>query len=230
MKKLYFSFTLLILLSCGKSSPKTDMKSANQVINFKDSIRAIKSLMKPEMKESSEENKGLLVKQNVVLGKYKIEFGYTAYNEEKYGFDNPGYLKVFKNNKVIFSDSFLGDHELFVFTLDNKVDNNLFFTLNWGKEACDYQQTSRFYCITTDDKVHKLGDHWTASSGDGYSSRSFEHFYKQNPQDNSSQLLVIESLFFHEHDKKDLIDTIVYTLKENNFKSTRLSNHLKSDN
>jgi hypothetical protein len=47
-----------------------------------------------------------LVKKNVVLEKYKIEFAYTEYNEEKYGFDNPGYLKVFKNNKVIFSDSF----------------------------------------------------------------------------------------------------------------------------
>jgi hypothetical protein len=63
MKKLCYSFTLLIFLSCGKSSPKTDMKSANQVNKFEDSIRAIKSLMKPEMNESSSENTGLLVKQ-----------------------------------------------------------------------------------------------------------------------------------------------------------------------
>jgi hypothetical protein len=58
-----------------------------------------------------------MVKQKKVLGKYKIEFAYTAYNEEKYGFQNPGYLKVYKNNKMIFSDVFLGDNELTVLQL-----------------------------------------------------------------------------------------------------------------
>lgn len=227
MKNLCYSFTFLIFLSCGKSSPKSETKSSNQANKIEDSIRAINSLMKPEMKESSSDTTGLMVKQKKVLGKYKIEFAYTAYNEEKYGFQNPGYLKVYKNNKMIFSDVFLGDNELTVLQLKNQDDKDpIFFTLNWGVEACDYVQTSRFYCITANDKVHKLGDHWASSTGDGYSSRNFDYFISQD----NGNLTVVESLFYHKHDKKDLSDTIIYTFEEDKFKVHRLSNHIKSGN
>ncbi len=104
------------------------------------------------------------------------------------------------------------------------IKTRIFFTLNWGVEACDYVQTSRFYCITADDKVHKLGDHWATSTGDGYSSRNYDYFFSQD----NHNLMVVESLFFHEHDKKDVSDTIIYAFEGDTFKTNRLSNHLKS--
>jgi hypothetical protein len=55
--------------------------------------------MKPEMKESSSDNTGLMVKQKKVLGKYKIEFAYTAYNEENMVFktlDISRYIKIIR--------------------------------------------------------------------------------------------------------------------------------------
>ncbi len=215
-----------MLLSCREASTKSE-KGIPVKVSKEDSLRAFQSMMKPSVNEDSIQNAKLLIKQKQVLGGYRVEFAYSAYDEEKYGFKNPGFLKVYKNNKMIFSDVFLGDNELSVLRLKNQNDKNrIFFTLNWGVEACDYVQTSRFYCITADDKVHKLGDHWAMTTGDGYSSRNYDYFFSQD----NHNLMVVESLFFHEHDQKDLSDTIVYTFEEDKFKGRRLSNHLKSAN
>lgn len=213
-------------MSCRESSTNSE-KDIPVKVSKEDSLKAFQSMMKPSVNEDSIQNAKLLIKQKQVLGGYRVEFAYSAYNEEKYDFQNPGFLKVYKNNKMIFSDVFYGDNELTVLHLKNQGDkDNIFFTLNWGLKACDYVNTSRFYCITADDKVYKLGDHWATSTGDGYSSRNFEYFFNQD----NHNLMVVESLFFHEHDQKDVSDTIVYTFEEDKFKVHRLSNHLKSAN
>lgn len=227
MKKNFYFILFFTLLSCRESSTNSE-KDIPVKVSKGDSLKAFQSMMKPSVNEDSIQDAKLLIKQKQVLGGYRVEFAYSAYNEEKYGFQNPGFLKVYKNNKMIFSDVFYGDSELYVLSLENLSTNKdkIFFTLNWGLEACDYVQTSRFYCITADDKVHKLGDYWAMSTGDGYSSRNYDYFFSQD----NHNLIVVESLFFHEHDKKDISDTIVYTFEEDKFKVRRLSNHLKSAN
>ena len=227
MKNIFYFILFFTLLSCRESSTNSE-KDIPVKVSKEDSLKAFQSMIKPSVNEDSIQDVKLLIKQKQVLGGYRVEFAYSAYNEEKYGFQNPGFLKVYKNNKMIFSDVFYGDNELYILPLENlNTDKDkIFFTLNWGLEACDYVQTSRFYCITADDKVHKLGDHWAMSTGDGYSSRNYDYFFSQD----NHNLMVVESLFFHEHDKKDLSDTIVYTFEEDKFKVRRLSNHLKSTN
>ncbi len=228
--------TFFSLISCEESSTKTsEITVSAKRVHLKqseDSIRIFQSLMNHSISEDSLQTLQLLTKRKEFLGAYRVEFGYTAYNEDKYGFKNPGFLKVYKNNKMIFSDVFLGHNDLTFYNLGKHHvnGNKLFFILNWGLEACDYTQTSRFYCISPDDKIHKLGDHWSMSTGDGYSSRSFEYFFTHYQHDKPNNLVVVESLFFHEHDQKDISDTIVYTFEGDKFKVNKLSNHLKSAN
>ncbi|MFN3403505.1 MAG: hypothetical protein ACK40G_05365 [Cytophagaceae bacterium] len=159
---------------------------------------------------------------------YKFIVGYEKYDEKKYNFSNPGYLKVYKDEELIFNDSFKGEGNVYVKHLGvhELAGSKTIFTLNWGTEACDYVQHSRYYYINSQDKVTSLNEYWSATGGDGYASRYFHHILPDDSLGIPNTLLIVEGMIFHEQDQPDQSDTTKITFFGNGYRSIKLTNNL----
>lgn len=162
-------------------------------------------------------------------GNYQFETGYVKYDEEKYGFENPGYLNVKRAGKILFTDSFKGEGEVYIKSLGqhNLSGNKLFFTLNYGTEACDYISTSKYYVMIDDKRIKHLGDFISQSGGDGYASRFYDHIFPEDSCGKLNTLLIVEGLMFHEHDQPDLYDTTKITFDNSTFVIRKETNNLE---
>jgi hypothetical protein len=197
--------TIILLEGCDsrKNETVTNTKNVNEIRNNSKEKIPNKKVIKNEF---------LDYKEDTFEG-YNFEFGYEKYDEDKFGFENPGFFQIMKNGKVIFKDSFKGEGEVYVKSLGyhDLFGKKLIFTFNWGTEACDYSQHSRYYVITPDSKVDFLKECWSMSGGDGYASRYYEHIFPEESFGMENSLLIVEGMKYHEHDQPDLYDTTSIT-------------------
>lgn len=152
-----------------------------------------------------------LISQTEVTEGYTFKFGYASFDEKE--FMNPAYLRVYKKEQLIYTDTFSAQGEMYLHSLGHHQlsGDKLFFTLFHGIEACDYIQSTRYYFISPAEKVHYLCD-FTQVSNEGYSTKSFEHRFLED------KLSVVESLVYHEKDQKDLFDTVNIVFNGDAFK------------
>jgi hypothetical protein len=218
-------FAIAFLLG-GCDGPKPERTVFDPVTRINDQTVNAESL--EEKVDADQINKKYLEPKEIEFNGFKFRFGYEKYNEEKFGFSNPGFLHVLKNGKVIFKDSFKGEGEIFVESLGyhELSGNKLIFTLNWGTEACDYSQYSRYFYITPENKVHFLNEYWSSTGGDGYASRYYKHILPEDSAGVSNALLIIEGMEFHEHDQPDQSDTTRIAFNGNSYKLIKLTNNL----
>jgi hypothetical protein len=159
---------------------------------------------------------------------YKFDVGYEKYDEDKFGFSNPGYLRVRKDGEVIFKDSFKGEGEVYVksYGVHSLSGNKLVFTLNWGTEAHDYIQYSKYYVINSENKVLYLNEYWSQSGGDGYASRYYEHIFPEDSSGVPNSLLIVEGMEFHEQDQPNQSDTTRIAFDGDSFRMVKPTNNL----
>lgn len=210
---------LLVVASCNndyqqdkKSSPAKTLTTAGSKSDEEAAWNA--SMIEPHAKN---------------IDKFKIEYGYKAYNEDKFGFSNPGYMRVFKDNKLVFEDSFEGEGPVNVSSLGYQelAGQKLVFTLNYGTEACDYAGYSRYY-VSIDDKIYFLHSYRSFTGGDQYASRFYEHIFPNDSAGVPNTMLMVEGIIFHEHDQPNRFDTTYIQFTDNTFNISKATNNLDS--
>jgi hypothetical protein len=176
---------------------------------------------------TSEIDSTLLEPHTTSIEGYKIVYGYKAYNEDKYGFQNPGYMRVFKGETLVYEDSFKGEGPVMVTSqgYHNLSGQKLLFALNYGTEACDYTNTIKYY-VVIDGKVQFLKAFDAITGGDGYSSISYNTIFPTDSAGKVDAILVVEQHFFHEHDQPDLFDTNYITFTGDKFSINKPTNNL----
>jgi hypothetical protein len=214
---------ILFVMACS------DPKPEKGVIVSRDSSLVLENKDTHTIAESNESlNEERLKPQEIKIDDYTFTCGYEKYDEDKYGFSNPGYLEIRKNGNVIFKDTFEGEGETYVKSLGHHdlSGDKLFFTLNWGTEACDYSQESKYYFITPAGKVSYLKDYWSGSGGDGYASRYYEHIFPEDSAGMPYSLLIVEGMIFHEHDQPDRSDTTYVSFDKDTYKMNKPTDNL----
>lgn len=220
-----YCILFLMLVACSNPSPKE-----NQVKKEND----LSEIPKKQEKESAEQKKGvsegskepnnyyesLLVPKTEQFAGYRFEFGYTKYNEEKYGFQNPGYLRIFHDGIVIFKDQFEGEGEVDLKSLGRHDlgGKKLVFTLNYGTPACDYTQVSRYYVVSPDHKARFIEEKHSSCGGDGYACHIFNHIFPEDSLGKPNTILFAEGIVYNEHDQEDQMDTVRISFSKNSFK------------
>ncbi|MFP9114903.1 hypothetical protein ACLI1A_13285 [Flavobacterium sp. RHBU_3] len=159
---------------------------------------------------------------------YTFRYGYTAYNEDKYGHSNPGYIEVKKDGKVLYKNSFEGYDEPYINIkgVHNLNGNRLVFTLNYGTEACDYTQFSRYYVIHPDNSVSFLKECWGGWGGDFYATRYYKEFFPEDSAGIPNTMGIVEGILYNEHDQPDRVDTTRIIFSGNRFKAEKLTDNL----
>lgn len=147
------------------------------------------------------------VKVEVING-YTLKYGYVSYDENKYGFSNPGFLNIHKSNNLIYTDSFKGEGPVDIESLgiQELSGRKLVFRLNYGTEACDYVSTSKYY-VAFDSQVKFIKECSAVTGGDLYSSKIYEHILPSDKSGLPNNILFIEGQIFHEKDQPNQFDT-----------------------
>jgi len=158
---------------------------------------------------------------------YTFKYGYLIYDEEKHGFSNPGFLKIYKEDKLVFSDSFKGEGTVNLETLGHHDlhGDKLVFRLNYGTEACDYAYTSKYYIIDKD-QFKFLKECYFISGGDQYSSKFYKHIFSTDSAGQPNSILIVEGQIFHEKDQSDRFDTTFIKFENNKFEITKWTDNL----
>lgn len=221
-KKIFWISILFLIGSCENS------KRENKVSDLLKANNPIEKDSSENETSSATVNEELLQPKQDEFGGYTFKFGYEKYDEDKFGFGNPGFLIVLKNEKVIFNDSFKGEGEVYVKSLGYQKfsGNKLLFILNWGTEACDFSQHSKYYIITPEDRVLYLNEYWSFSGGDGYASRYFEQILPKDSFGLTDKLVIIEGMKYHEHDQPDLSDTTIISFTQDRININKMTNNL----
>lgn len=220
--KIFISASLLCFIVSCRNEPKqeapvleTKMPSPNDTLTggTHDNVKDYSSFLEARVEE---------------LEGYTFRYGYTAYDEEKYSLSNPGYLEVIKDGRVVFKDSFKGNDEPYITSLGyhNLDGNKLIFRLNYGTEACDYVQTSRYYVVNNDSSFRYIKSYSSFTGGDQYASQYFSHFFPEDTLGKPNTLTIVEGIAYHEHDKPDVADTTRIIFKGNTFTIRKLSDNL----
>jgi len=174
------------------------------------------------------QDSAFLVPHEERLEGYTFKYGYTAYDEEKYGFSNPGYFEVLKGGSVIFKDAFKGEGEPYITSLGrHSLDGDkLVFQLHYGTEACDYTHTARYYVADAVGNFRFIKDYSSFTGGDQYASRYFMHILPKDSLGKPNTLTIVEGITYHEHDQPDRADTTHVVFSGSNFKVIKLSDNL----
>lgn len=214
---------ILIFASIVACSDNQD--NINSSVEEKEQVEVANS----EGDSIDDSNTTVLTEEQTDFEGYKFVYGYREYDEEKYGFSNPAYLKVFKNDKLILSDNYFGEGTIYVKSLgyQNISGKKLFFILNIGTEACDYVQASRYYFISPESDAKFINEYISFNGGDGYSSRFSKHIFPKKSKSNANTLTIVEAIIFNENDQPNLFDSTRITFNGNNFKINKLSNNLE---
>jgi hypothetical protein len=219
------SFLLLIplclLLSCRNEPVQKD-----EIITKK----ALPVVANTTEEDSLDKEKyaALLVPHQEDIEGYTFRYGYTAYDEDKYGFDNPGYMEVIKDGVVIFKDAFKGEGEPYITSLGHhSLDGDkLVFQLHDGTEACDYTQTARYYVADATGKFRYIKSYWGGTGGDLYATRYFKHIFPEDSLGKPNTLTIVEGMEFHEHDQPDQADTTHIVFSNGTFKASKLTDNI----
>lgn len=166
--------------------------------------------------------------QEIRIDEYTFQCGYEKYNEDSFGFSNPGFLKVIKNGNEIFKDTFEGEGEVYIKSLGHHElsGDKLVFALKWGTEACDYNQYSKYYMITPKDKVYYLKECWSGSGGDGYATRYYLPIFPEDSLGKRDELLIVEGIVFHEKDQPDRSDTTYMYFNGDTYEINKPTNNM----
>ncbi len=221
-RQIIWITTVILIGACNNH------KNENEASNAKIDNPILKNeTVQKETKTKELNNESLEIKEDEFEG-YTFRCGYEKYDEDKFGFENPGFLEVFKNDKIIFKDTFKGQGDVYVKSLGyHKLSGNkLIFILNWGTEACDYTHHSKYYVITSDSKIIYLNEYWGMSGGDGYASRFYDHVFPEETLGMTNSILIVEGMKYHEHDQPDLSDTTYISFKGNEFSIIKTTNNL----
>lgn len=195
----------------------------------KESEVAIKDTLpesKEQLDEEQEYNEQLLIPKSTEIEGYLFKFGYLSYDEDKFGWNNPGFLEVYRDNKLLFRDSVKGYDELFVRSLGfhSLSGKKLVFNLDFGTEACDFSQASRYYFISPEDSVFFIKEYWSQSTD--YANRYFENIFPEDTNGLKDKLLILEGLYFKERDQPDKYDKTYIEFEKNRFKINKPTNNL----
>lgn len=206
-------FVALICMACGREEKSKPAKAV--IANKQPAVT------------TSEVDSTLLEPHTGIIEGYKIVYGYKAYNEEKYGFQNPGYMRVFKGETLVYEDSFKGEGPVIVTSLGyhHLAGQKLVFALNYGTEACDFTNTTKYY-VVIDGKVQFLKAFDAITGGDGYASLTYNTIFPTDSAGIANTILVVEQYFFHEHDQPDLFDTNYITFTGNKVSINKPTNNL----
>jgi len=215
---LSFVMLLVVTISCdkktdqqkGHSSSSDAVPSTKATANKKEAERD--SMTKPHYKR---------------VGEFKIEYGYLHYDEDQFGFSNPGYLRAFKGNQLVFEDSFKGEGPVDVETLGYQEleGQKLVFRLNHGTAACDYTTKSRYY-VAISTKIYFLKEYYGGTGGDLYATRFYKHIFPKDTAGVANSILIVEGIQFNEHDQPDLFDTTYVKFANNRFTISKPTNNL----
>jgi hypothetical protein len=146
----------------------------------------------------------------------QIFAGYIEYDEEKFGFSNPAYIKVLVNNSLIYDSLFKGYENIRLNLLhsenfDGKID---FFTLEYGLEACDYINIEHLYFLN-DYHFSFIGE-FTYQSTD-YASRYPEYYFPSDSGGKFNQIIVIDKIDYRTKEEPNIRDTIIYEYIDQKF-------------
>ncbi|MGV3613104.1 MAG: hypothetical protein ACO1N0_19240 [Fluviicola sp.] len=219
----YLSFSL-VLFSCGNSTPKEKVvrkeKPAVIVAEKEQTEKPIVEKNEPADKELAKYYRSLLVPKKASFSGYRFEYGYTDYNEEEYGFQNPGYLRVLHKGELIFSGKFEGEGEVNVKSegYHNLGGKKLVFTLNYGTPACDYKSVSNYYVFKTNQQIAFLKECYSFCGGDGYACHIFNPIFPKDSLGRPNTILFAEGVVYNEKDQPDKIDTTQIVFSKNAFK------------
>lgn len=213
------SLTLaLFIISCNnKARQQNDKSTSSDFIKSNNATTDKKETENVSMTKPNYEN----------VGELKIEYGYLKYDEDKFGFSNPGYIRVFKGDQLVFEDSFKGEGPVDIESLGSQelAGQRLVFKLNHGTEACDYTRHSRYY-VSIDNKIYFLNEYYASTGGDQYASRFYEHILPNDSAGVANSILIVEGLIFHEHDQPDLFDTTYIKFANNKFNISKPTKNL----
>ena len=213
MKNLYLiAFILLIFLfACSEQDTKSVNKEINSISNHKGNNQLTE-----------------MIKTRVVnIEGYTLMYGYINYDEEKFGFENPGFLKVYYNDKLIYSDTFKGQGDVDIESLGRHSlsGEKLIFCLNYGIEACDYTYTTKYY-FADKEKIGFIKECYSITGGDQYSSMTYEHILPTDSAGQPNSILIVEGQVFHEKDQADRFDTSYIKFFDNKFEIVKLTDNL----
>ena len=232
MKQLTLLLSLLLfaLFSCSEpASDKKDLSLSEDTLSTvaTDTLQEGRPVDVEELQRKKEYEGNLLKPKSTVIGAYTLVYGYVKYDEDIYGWKNPGILEIYKKDKLIFSDSIKGYDELFAVSMgQHKLSGNkLIFTIDYGTQACDYTNVSRFYYIADNDQVRFIAEYSTAS-GD-YAAVGFDPVFPEDSNGVNNGLLIVESMYYKEHDQPDKHDTTYIEFDKLNFTIHKLSHHIK---
>jgi hypothetical protein len=209
------SIILTIFLAFAFACSQPDIKHDNSVVNSTSDTSNADQLS--EMTNPHEDN----------IDGFTFKYGYLKYDEEKYGFSNPGFLKIYKDDKLVFSDSFKGEGSVDIESLGHHdlQGDKLVFRLNYGTEACDYVYTSKYYFIDKD-QFKFLKECYSITGGDQYSSKFYEHIFPTDSAGRPNSMLIVEGQIFHEKDQPDRFDTTFIKFEDNKFKINKPTDNL----
>lgn len=210
MKQYSYFITVLLAFSCGSSPEKGKTSQEQEEITSPTVARKTADPQsKPEDRELQEYYQSLLIPGKSTIGNYELKYGYTAYNEEKYGFQNPGYFQVYSKGKLIFKDQFKGEGAIYIKSLGyhQLSGKKLVLVLHYGTEACDYSQVARYYMIDSNQKGRFLRECYSSCGGDGYACHFYDQVFPEDSIGVANTILFIEGFRYLEHDEEDQIDT-----------------------
>jgi len=214
-KRITHLFLCFLLLSCGNPAPKEQKPELEKT-------GGTKPLGLTDDEKNNQEKPGhkSAVSHKKHLAGYDFEFGYTEYNEDKYGFQNPGYLRVLSKGKLIFEDRFEGEGEVNIKSLGNHAlsGKKWIFTLNYGTPACDYNSVSRYYAVANNQKIRFFKECYASCGGDGYACHIFDQIFPEDSLGVPNTILFPEGISYNEHDQEDEIDTTRVVFSANSFK------------
>jgi hypothetical protein len=226
-KILYLIF-FTVLLSCENESTKNVRTIKKSTNSSKSNVEKRGNIKSQEELDLIKYYKSFLNPITDKIEGFEFKFGYNQYDEDKFGFDNPGYLEISKNGKIIFKDKFKGEGPVYIKSLGyHKLSGNkLLFSLNYGTEACDYVSHERYYVINSNDKISYINHYSAQSGGDGYASFFYDHIFPEDSLGEENTLLIIEGLKFHQHDQDDLFDTTRIYFTNNSFTLKKRTNNI----
>ncbi|MCP4761914.1 MAG: hypothetical protein GY870_09030 [archaeon] len=223
----------LLVLGCSNQSRKNNIKQSDNL--SMDNIQpSTDSIVKPEINITSETHKSdsiiSLLQAIADTSTHHFSFsldrnpnvrlliftGYKIYSDDEFEFNNPAYLKVFKNNSLIFNDSFSGYEEIrfndFSGCLLN--DSISFFSLTYGTEACDFINPSRLYYVINE-KIGFIEEFYSQSTD--YASKSTEFVFPTDSGGLRNHIVVIEKIDYRTDEEPNKADTSFYKYKGDKF-------------
>lgn len=217
MKNISIIILGLLITACAKD------KQTDTIEGRVDALKTPLQTKAPE--EDGFDNSEYLVPKEKVFDDYTFKYGYTTYNDE---FDNPGYLKIYKDGKEVYSTAFKGEGDVFIESLGyHELSGKKFvFALNYGVDACDYAHTIKYYVISSDNVVSPVKETYSITGGDQYASRYYKAFFPEDSAGMANTIGVVEGMIFHEHDQPDQADTTRVIFEANTFRIEKHTDNL----